>query len=151
MAGEPQYVCINGDQYAVVPDGSTLVSGNVVSNMTSTDDISALEVLVQRLIDIQGGGDLPGLYRSINISIQPGEQNWNIPMGMMCDKMILTFDQKIQLRFNSVAGDTIYLDQDQSPFQVSHLKMNQAIHDLYITTLPSQTTNISVLAWGLIT
>ena len=87
-----------------------------MSNMTSTDDISALEVLVQRLIDIQGG-EIYGLYRSINISIQPGEQNWNIPMGMMCDKMILTFDQKIQLRFNSVAGDTIYLNQDQSPFQ----------------------------------
>jgi len=151
MAGTPQYVCINGDKYAVVPDGMALENGQLTSNTSQTDQLADLESLIQTLIDIQGGGNLPGLYHSINITIQPGEQNWNIPMGMMCDKMIMTFDQKITLRLNATTADAIFLDQDQSPFQVSGLKLNQAIHDLYVSTLPSQSTNISILAWGLIT
>lgn len=115
-------------------DGSEYIEQPKVPGQSSTD------ALLQRLLDISGGGTLRGAYRSLNLLIPALEQRFEIQLGMYATQLSIRCDKDITLVFNNPAFDNLFLDTGDFPLSLSDLKLNEAIHTIYVTTGADDTT-----------
>lgn len=135
-------VCIGGNKYRIVDDGSPTTPVNAV-------DMSVTEQKLSRLVDIAGGGNLLGSYRSIKIEIPPREKAWEVSLGINATQFNIRCDQAVTMTLNTSTGDNIFIEATEFPFSVSNLSINQSIHTVYITTGDNLTT-VKILAFGLV-
>ena len=146
-------VCIGGDLYEIIPDstttsGSVASGGNVVSPQVPSG-MSITETEVTQSVDMFGGGNYGGGYRSINITVPKHEKYYQIPMGMYADQLNMRSDQALTVNFNNQANDNIFIAANEFPFVVSGLKLNEAITSIFVTTGDND-AYIQILAFGLV-
>ena len=108
---------------------------------------SSTDALLQRLLDISGGGSVGGTYRSINLTVPALEQRYEIPLGIYATQLSLRCDKPITLVMNNPAFDTIFLEIADFPVSISELRLNESIHTLYVTT-GTDITTIKIFALG---
>ena len=149
-----QIVCIGGNKYEIVDDeststGSPISGGNVVAPSAPTVDMSTTEAQLTRLVDIEGGGNLGGGYRSISLTIPAHEKGYGITLGLHATQIIIRSDQGLTITLNSPSADNIFIAANEFPFGVSDLKLNESINNVYVTTGDND-TNIKILAFGLV-
>ena len=149
-------VCIGGNKYRILDDNDYGSSGsgsggNVVSPQPyqQTVDMSTSEAKLTRLIDINGGGNIGGGYRSIVVAIPPHEKSYEIGLGLNASQVNIRCDQGITLTLNGIQSDNIFIEVAEFPFSISDLKLNESIHTIYVST-GDNPTNIKVLAFGLV-
>ena len=151
-----QTVCIDGNLYEIVPDdststGTTVGGGTIVNPYNTNEDIGSeittTNVTLQRLVDILGGGNIPGGYVSITLTVPSQETSFEVPLGMQASQFVLNCDQDVTLTFNSSQGNNIFLNTSQFPFSVSGLKLNESVSSMFFTT-GINPTNVSILAFG---
>jgi hypothetical protein len=136
-------VCIGGNKYQIVDDGYNPPTA------TNVIDMSITEQKLARLVDIAGGGSIPGTYRSIKQDIPPREKSWEIALGVRATQLNIRCNQAVTINFNSTQGDNIFVEASEFPFSISELAINQGIHTIYITT-GDNTTTVKILAFGVI-
>lgn len=149
-----QIVCIGGNKYEIVADdntstGSPISGGTVVAPSAPTVDMSTTEAQLTRLVDIEGGGNLGGGYRSLALTVPAHEKGYSITLGLHASQMIIRSDQGITITLNSSSADNIFIAANEFPFGISGLKLNESINTLYVTTGDND-TNIKILAFGLV-
>jgi len=151
-------ICIKGNKYRIVdesvpsevptdyvlePDDGDQTE--IIPGMTGGD--MTLESKLDKLIDLLGGGTTVGGYRSINITLDPREQKYQITLGLHADQVHIRSDQGLTININSPSGEDIFVESAEFPFSLSEIKRNASIHTLYFTT-GANTTNIKILAIG---
>lgn len=144
-------ICIGGNRYRVTDDESVPTSqvGYQVPEVSSGNN-TVVEQLLARIVDLLGGGNLGGAYRSIQLDIGAKESAYEIPLGIHADNIVIRCDQNITLKFNRLdGGDNIFIDSSEFPFSISGLKLNNSIHTLFVTT-GDQKTTVKILAFGLV-
>lgn len=140
-------VCIGGNRYRIL-EGDSQDNASPMPSVISSD-MSTTEQKLTRLVDISGGGDIGGGYRSIVIEIPAHEQSYEIGMGLYATQVNIRCDQGITLTLNSTRSDNIFIDSAEFPFSISNLSLNGAIHTVFITTGANPTT-VKILAFGLV-
>ena len=108
---------------------------------------SSTDALLQRLLDITGGGNIPGAYRSITVTIPALEQRYEISLGIYATQLSIRCDKPITLVLNSTVFDNIFLEIADFPVLISQLRLNESIHTLFVTTGSTDTT-IKIFAIG---
>lgn len=123
--------------------------GNLANPDSKPDGktISTVELKLQRLLDIWGGGDIGGTYRSITLEIPGLEQRYEIALGMYATQLVMRCDKDITVVFNNTTQDNVFLEVGDFPFAISELKINEAIHTIFVTTGTDEAT-IKILAFG---
>ena len=127
----------------------TNLGGNVVAQSAPTVDIRTTEARFTRLVDIEGGGNLGGGYRSISLTIPVHEKGYAITIGLHASQIILRSDQALTVTLNSSSADNIFIAANEFPFGISGLKLNESINTVFVTT-GGNDTNIKILAFGLV-
>jgi hypothetical protein len=147
MANDDKVVCIAGNKYRIVEDAT---GGNTYTlPQQPTVDMSVTESKLTRIVDIIGGGNIGGGYRSVKTDIPAREQSYPMPLGLHATQVNIRADQAITLKLNSTQGDDIFIEVSEFPLSISDLSINESIHTLFITTGDNQ-TRVKVLAFGLV-
>jgi hypothetical protein len=110
-------------------------------------DLNSVESKLQRLVDIQGGGNIGGVYRALTIGVPALEQRYEISLGIYATQIIMRCDKDITLVLNDKSYDNIFLQVADFPFSVSDLKLTESIHTLFVTT-GNDLTTLKILAFG---
>jgi hypothetical protein len=110
------------------------------------EGMSITDKLLQRVLDIMGGGNIGGAYRSVKITIPALEQRYEIQLGIYATQLSIRCDKDITLVLNNPQFDSIFLEIADFPVSISSLRMNETIHTLYITTTVD--TEFQVVAFG---
>jgi hypothetical protein len=108
---------------------------------------SSTDALLQKLLDVLGGGIVRGAYRSIKITIPASEQRYEIQLGMYATQLSIRCDQAVTLVFNNPGFDNLYLDLADFPLSISDLRLNESIHTIYVTT-GAVSTIFQIFAFG---
>jgi hypothetical protein len=112
-----------------------------------TIDMVALESKVDKIIDILGSGSINGGYRSVNLTLPPREQKYQVMFGLYANQLHIRADQGLTVNMNSPSGEDVFIEVSEFPFSLSELPRNVAIHTLYFTTGANE-THIKILAMG---
>lgn len=143
MADDEKVVCIGGNKYRVVGDGSyNLPKG-------STSDMSITEQKLTRLVNLAGGGEIGGGYRSVKVDVPAHETAYEINLGIHATQLNIRCDQAVVVKLNSVQADDIFIEVSEFPFSISELKLNESIHTMFITTGDDSAT-VKILAFGMV-
>jgi hypothetical protein len=150
-------ICIKGSKYRIVnPDADEgAESGSsdgigldlYLEQQKTTGQLETLEEKVDKLIDIMGAGTTGGGYRSVNLTLPPREQKFQVMLGLLASQMHIRSDQGLTMNINSRSGEDIFIEVAEFPFSLSELHKNESVHTLYFTT-GANTTNIKILAIG---
>ena len=147
-------ICIKGSKYKIVnPDSSDSGYSEGVGldlyleQQKTTGQLETLEEKLDKLIDIMGAGTTGGGYRSVNLTLTPREQKYQVMLGLLASQLHIRADQGVTVNMNSRSGEDIFIEVAEFPFSLSELHKNEAIHTLYFTT-GANTTNIKILAIG---
>jgi hypothetical protein len=159
MALNPDEICIKGDKYRIVETGAEAPietgteyvlepdTGTQQGEQPQGEDMGTLESKLDKIIDILGDGSTNGGYRSVNITLQPREQKYQIMFGLYANQLHIRSDQGLTINLNSKSGEDIFVEVMEFPFSLSELPRNAAVHTIYLTT-GANITNIKILAIG---
>ena len=154
MALNADEICIKGSKYRIV-DTETVVAGGAADagmylstdQQAMTENLQTLEDKVDKIIDIMGYGSSGGGYRSINLTLNPREQKYQVMLGIYANQINIRADQALLLNMNSKSNEDIFIEVAEFPFALSDLRRNEAVHTLYFTT-GANTTVIKIFAIG---
>jgi hypothetical protein len=118
----------------------------VTPQQPGSTGLTNTEKLLQRLLDIEGGGAIPGTYRSITVTIPANEQRYEVQLSIYATQFHMRCDQDVLLSFNSPQFDPITFEVGDFPLSISGLRMNESIRSVYITT--STDTEVKIIAFG---
>jgi len=154
-------ICVKGNKYRIV---NQIVSQDMGSqDMGSQDnmpyDIPQIDIVdtgklatliekVDALVEVMGAGTTGGGYRSINLTLPPREQKYQVTIGLLANQIHIRADQGLIINMNSTHGEDIFVEIAEFPFSLSDLHKNESIHTLFFTT-GANTTNIKILAIGM--
>jgi len=156
MALNEGEICIKGNKYRIVDTDTTVPTEQVVEPDAGDQtgetggepmDMGTLESKLDKVIDILGSGRINGGYRSVNLTLPPREQKYQVILGLYANQIHIRADQGLTINMNSRSGEDIFIEVLEFPFSLSELPVNTAIHTLYFTT-GANTTNIKILAIG---
>lgn len=150
-------ICIKGNKYRIVSDeGDAYTSPDVstdqyapVSGITDSERLNALIEKVDAIANVMGTGSVTGGYRSVNLTLPPREQKYQVMLGILANQLHIRADQGLLVNMNSTHNEDIFIEIAEFPFSLSELHKNEGIHTLYFTT-GANTTNIKILAIGMV-
>ena len=152
-------ICIRGSKYRIISqDESNAQGDSVISSETSyapqsgIADSERLDTLINKvdaLVNVMGTGSATGGYRSVNLTLPPREQKYQVILGLLSNQIHIRADQGLTVNMNSQFGEDIFIEIAEFPFSLSDLHKNESIHTLYFTT-GSNTTHIKILAVGMV-
>ena len=140
-------ICVGRNRYRIIPDSTT--NPSTVMPSAPVVDMSVTESKLTRLVDIEGGGDIAGGYRSITLILLAHESLYEIDLGINARQFTIRCDQSVTIKFNNVTSDNIFINSSEFPFEVSGLNLNESVRSIFVTTGDNQTT-IKILAFGMV-